>query len=959
MKRSMLFLTASALLTAAGITSCQSTPEPVKTADKFTGPDVLWRPRQQMIFYLDNSKGGAFDVNFSIRDMNVYQQGPRPAYVFVTGPKGKALSGQMIPDDGILHGDPKYQDGFYDIGMDMRYRGWHRSHSPGGIAPGKERSPSLANPEKLEARNFKIKVTDAGKGIYRVYVGSCWDHWISITPSRPMPCGVSPGLGSMYVPAGRLTKAYLYVPQNTKDISFATTEEIKPFNWKIKVTNMQGKTVARTKSKEYVNFAIAKNVKGGSVLQLNIKGKTTGACLHVRGLPPILCATAATAKKIAAGVIVDGKNIYYDPDQKVIMDWAHSLKPSDLRVVKLPVPKQIGKLKPKEFMAEINKFQIKRSLPKYGLFTLGWRTSQILPYVTDRKSTYYNNAAMVKRIWLNAIITRGKKFDPTFSFAARDFPKSLNYKNAFQPMRSSWWPMNDLSHAKMLEPLKDLSKQHIPPKVIKAMENLMLKWALARMTMEQGLCSNQWTYELCDLAHAAKMTDNKKIKDVLDFNVKRFCMPNNLGRSNPDPTPFSDKSKVRYNYSSDIGRIGGAAPAECLGHDSEYGLESSMNMARVWKMYKYPEIVEWLNDYYFTKTYLTMPKTAQLPKTPFTETCSPTDINTRTRYYTHKSPIGKIHDLITYGPIWEGKKGKKTWPCMQKGPFFRNIDNRWLFIKTPVYYAIVFAGAGEPAYMTWNQSEVKNGSGKLVGYGGMGYGGYQRTKKPGGLSAIWLPDSGVVSVGSNHNVMYANTVWGRVMKPLCKKWGANVDPRIIAECFSSPVVKYDSKGRDFVKSGKIPNTPLAYTRTIKLNDNSIDVTMKLTSSKTLRLKELYESIPLALENRVLSYRVKGKFTTWKLPKYLVTPTHKSLPGVYWGENPKIKTVKAKEIKLTASNGSGMLVILPKQYSVKAATPLRYRSLASTMSGLSLTLPKNWKKGQTRTITYKIKILPAK
>ena len=140
----------------------------------------------------------------------------------------------------------------------------------------------------------------------------------------------------------------------------------------------------------------------------------------------------------------------------------------------------------------------------------------------------------------------------------------------------------------LLESLKDISSEHIPPEVVRAMNNLFLKWSLARMTMEQGLCSNQWTYDLKDMADAALLTDNPAIKQVLDYNVKRFCTPNNLGRTNPDPTPFSDKSRVRYNYSSDTGRIGGGVPAECLGHDSEYCLESNANMAQIWSKFKYP-----------------------------------------------------------------------------------------------------------------------------------------------------------------------------------------------------------------------------------------------------------------------------------------------------------------------------------------------------------------------------------
>lgn len=163
--------------------------------ESFTGEKVLWRPRQQLIFYLVNDKGGKFNLSLSVRDMNVYLEGEQPVYVFVIGPGGRVLADKLIPDDGIVSGDPENKDGYADIGMDVRYREYHRANSPGGYPPHKKRSEFLQNPEKLRPRLFTIEVPDAGRGIYRVYIGSCWDHWISITPDKPMHCGVYPGRG--------------------------------------------------------------------------------------------------------------------------------------------------------------------------------------------------------------------------------------------------------------------------------------------------------------------------------------------------------------------------------------------------------------------------------------------------------------------------------------------------------------------------------------------------------------------------------------------------------------------------------------------------------------------------------------------------------------------------------------------------------------------------------------------
>ena len=126
----------------------------------------------------------------------------------------------------------------------------------------------------------------------------------------------------------------------------------------------------------------------------------------------------------------------------------------------------------------------------------------------------------------------------------------------------------------------------------------------------------------------------------------------------------------------------------------------------------------------------------------------------------------------------------------------------------------------------------------------------------------------------------------------------------------------------------IPDTSLQYVRTINLGDDAIDIEIELNSNKDFKLKELYEAFPVFCDNRKIYYNTDGRFFEWKLPHYLVTPSHKSLDGVYRGENPNIKPIKTDKLKLTAENGSGILIELPEIFSVTAATPLRYRKEAS-------------------------------
>ena len=70
----------------------------ILTATEFLGPEKFWRPRENMVFYLEDTAGGGFDLRIGLRDMNVYCEGARDAFVFVIEYRGKVRKQiQFVP----------------------------------------------------------------------------------------------------------------------------------------------------------------------------------------------------------------------------------------------------------------------------------------------------------------------------------------------------------------------------------------------------------------------------------------------------------------------------------------------------------------------------------------------------------------------------------------------------------------------------------------------------------------------------------------------------------------------------------------------------------------------------------------------------------------------------------------------------------------------------------------------
>ena len=830
----------------------------VLPAAEFLGPEKYWRPRENMVFYLFDESGGGFDLRIDLRDMNIYSEGMRDAFVFVIGPDGRILTQKLLPDDGVIKNDPKYKDGCADIGLDFRYRAYHRLNSPGGYPPGKARADVISDPGKIPPRSFMLKIPDAGKGVYRLAVAGCWDHWFSVTPSRKMSGALHPGKGAFYLHADQFADVFLFLPPGTGDVSVALTEEIQPFNWSV-TAEIDGKTIGEVHAKRFYNYTVLKNLPEGKVLRLKISGRTTGAMLHLKGIPFLVCEDEAAARKFSGGV--------EEPSLKIL------------------------------------------------------------------------NAYRSDEAWLK----RARSFSNAFGF--RDFDgKSMKLKEKDNPSlwRSSWWDFWDGNGI--------IPETSVPADVKNALTDLYEKWALNRYVMELGTCTNQWGKILENMAKMYEFCRSPVILEVLRYNVRRMCTVNSIGRVNPDADAF------KSGREADAGRIDNGIMAECLGHDNEYNLETDAHMSRVYQTTKQQEIVDYQSAYYRLKTHLTLSRTGSVPTDIFYGTCSPTDANFRTRYYTHKS--GALLDLIPYGTLWDERKQTpsaspkgEVWPFLEKTPFRRDFDGRYFAVNTGHYYAIFYTGPSFPCWQAWEVPDFDGNSMEYVGFSGMAYGGWQAyPNKSGGLSALWIPGCGPLILANNHNVMYANTLWGENRKPAVEKAEPNVNAAITADSYCNTVGTFDPAGNLFFREGVIPDTPLYFKRRIEICEKQLKVEITICAKEDFLMKSFYEAIPFFSDQRKLA--VDG--VEMSLPASVVTPI-KNITRETEGFSAGTMRFSGRELRLAALSGKGAEIRLDGKYLIVVAAPLRYRELAAGMSSFNIQLPHEWRKGMIHTLRYAISI----
>jgi hypothetical protein len=864
------------------------------------GADVLWRSREWLIFHLQDEVGGGFDLDLTIRDLNTYMQGERPVVICVIGPQDELLARQLLPDDGITTGDPSHRDGIYDVYADYRYREWHRVHSPGGNPPGKTRSPLLAAPELLDAQRVRVGVPDAGPGLYRVTVIASWDHFISLTPSRPIPTGIHPGPGPLTVHGDRLAEgAYLWIPPGVKHLGVSLTEETEPAG-ALALQDEAGRVVARREARTFLTYLVDPAPQPSTVYRVSVSGTGAGAGLHIRGVPPVLAPDPETARLLHGGMEIDAQGRHsFHHHQRILDRWADGLS--------------VDAVKDSHVTA------VMAGLP--GL----------------------------------------RRLAPFYWYDTRDVQWQHEFRQGSPftaPIRSGWYGLG-LDSRTALDLRPHMESGALPDSVVAAWKTALRLWAGGHWLMHMGETANQWTYNLVQLQQILDITGDETLAAMMRRDVERLTTTGSLGTVNPD---------VDY---IDLGRTPAGYMAEQMGWDAQYGQEQEHNLARVWQKMKIPGIVDWWQDLSWLKTHMSLPKHGGPVDEVFAGVTSPTDMNFRTRFSTHKTGLPvEARDDVIFGDLWQpdtGREPARPWPSHEQGSFVRSIDDMFHFVKTSGYYAIIYSGHRCPDWTQFAQAIVEEDVGEqgaigtgghiqLAGYSGPGYGAFGRkTTKVGAVSAVSVPGLGPTIMAQNHNVYDSHVVWGRRHTPVTPVWDkVKVDPTIVCSGFVEAQASFDAATRTYHLREPLRYAPLVVERELRFEEDRIVVDLSLTATQDLDLAELYLAIPYFADERVVSlYAQDLAFSkAYQIPPAILTTTHASDP-VLEAQRLGQPIERARAIDISGTQGAGTVVILDAEYDLLPVAPVRYREVASATGSVNVPLPAQMRAGAVHRMRYVI------
>ncbi len=981
LKRMISAGAAALLLGAAGCIAPEktenATPEERENAvgTAYLGEDVLWRPRENLLFHMKDELGSGFRLRFTVQDMNTYIHAPAPLYFQVVGPDDRILVSARLEDDGITGGNFAHQDGIYDPFADFRYRQYHRANTPGGMPPGKSRSPYLRNPEKLPFRVVELDVPAGGKGLYRVLVTGRWDHFISMTSDRPIPTAIHPGTGPLAVVGKSLAKSWFYVPEDAKDIVISVTEEELPYSVKMTLRDESGKIVDSAKAKGFCTFLMPRNIRKGAVYQLEIAGAKPGTCLHGRGFPFVFAPDAATAKAIRGGLEMDEKGrTSLHHFTRVFRNWSDRLKAAGLEVKAAPgrhkktLEFQKTKFTLKQVAEALKKQNLDPASPEFGSlegrFPRGPRYIDVLVAAASLDvpgNPYYGNRALVNRCLLAAVPLMNR-MSSIYRFDGADMPfirpdKVTEFWDV--STRSNWYGLGlDPWHVSIPSGLGRLLDQ-FPAEVRDSWKQVYRLWASGRKNMHVAEVSNQWGYNMSSMVRIYNWLGDADLKMEIQRAQRLVASPNLYGRIEPDRTSFDDRIG---KLDTDAGFTDAGYMPEQFGFDGEYTCEQTWLWGDIWKQFPCEDTVRWFDRFNILKTHLTMLKRDGQEKNfnTFSHTCSPTDLNFRTRYMTHKNgQPAEMIGRVTYLDLWKGEKGvapAKPWPCLEPGDFVRKIAEKYLFIKSGRTYSILYTGPRLQPWCDWSEI-VLRGTNSLDfdGPAAMGYGGYDRATKPGALSGVYMQGYGVAILGQNHTVGDSNTVWGRARKPLFRVWRkADVNPEVFASCYAQPEISFRENEKRYVIREKIPLVPLDVTRTLQFDGEKIHVRGEIRALADFDCQELNHSIPFAADDKTVSIALGNRTAPLALPKTVDTPTRpkaptRSLETVRWNNPP----FRADRIVVKDKNGSTMRITFDKPYDFRLLTPFRYRAIASSGGSFVMRFPAKLKQGEVIRFAYTI------
>jgi hypothetical protein len=190
--------------------------------------------------YVNNPAGKDFEITLDVRDINIYENGPREVLVKVYTPDGVPVVREYIPDDGVEKAV-----------FTERIAGWDQQlqytaiQQIGGFVP-TIRASAFSDQARLKTlvkRTFTYPIKGAGRGIYRIVLTGTLDNYVTLRLSPELKYGVAGHHAWVYGSGDQFRESYIYIPTNTTGLHVAFAEPDTPLSRQFTLTASDGRVL--------------------------------------------------------------------------------------------------------------------------------------------------------------------------------------------------------------------------------------------------------------------------------------------------------------------------------------------------------------------------------------------------------------------------------------------------------------------------------------------------------------------------------------------------------------------------------------------------------------------------------------------------------------------------------------------------------------------------------------------
>lgn len=786
-------------------------------------------------------------------------------------------------------------------------------------------------------RAFQVKLQQAPAGVYQVRYAKSQGNGMTVdlrtepvTSFAVMPCRAR----LQGTTRDQFADAYVYSPPGCKEATLHT------YACTVSVEDLAGAVMAETKGKPSVKVAIDSD----RTYRIGAAFAWDGGAFGITGIPPILCPDEITARNIRGSLEVapDGRVLAHK-FQVRMWQWMHALTPGDLAVDPVPLaplrdewlkePRNAGLLGiggPFNHIARILRDQDLD--PDSDTYGLGTCTSWLGPaYVIDAPlNPYRRNRAILNRILLY-------EFTCFLKLAENGTLNASNWDHysggdglGYRQRASQFGYVAPLVEA----PVRDLW--------FEGAAKVLSRWAFSRVS-----CENQTSHWMLDLFLLYQGSGRDVYKTLAHDFAAAFYDPDlnafmrtgyQQERYGPDATYnglCACNQAIYYKYSGDeAAKRGLQRTYDLFNHTVApepdgrvFGASNfSHRTSGSWVNRQYNAGLNLMSDelpeagvWYPEKADAAACRTQALERietglaTNWDDAWYERNMRWLSTYAYH--PWTAFFHLYTF-PLKKLVPG--TWPVLRSDRFFRNVNNEFVFVRTPQYYAAVYTGSTMhewvkasrkplPLIAGWKEVDgvlepTTANAKKLV---------WQPTQ---GLSLFWTPDAGNLVLGKNWNVYTGQFVRADV-----------AEDRVSWPDYWEFSHECSEAARTLVLRSRMVDLPLAVERRMTFEDGGLRQDVELVAEGSVGVRRLVQQVPYLKKDGVVAlYHAAG---TW-------SPTVDGPCDAVWIGN---------------AGGPGLAVELSQPQRVRHGP--ESRAHGHTMALLEIELLPHLTEGERLTLSY--------